>query len=72
LGFDVPTQELLGRKGICAIHDLTDLPFPEIEMMIQHLSRCKPKTADVDDDTDPVATPTFPYLVERKFKALRS
>jgi len=72
LGFDVPTRELLETQGIRTIHDLTDLPFPEIDKMIQHLSRWKPKTADVDDDEDPVPGPTFPYLAVRKFKALRS
>ena len=72
LGFDVPTRELLEQQGIRTIHDLTDLPFPEIDKMIQHLSRWKPKTADVDDDDDPVPGATFPYLAVRKFKALRS
>jgi hypothetical protein len=72
LGFDVPTRELLEKQGIRNIHDLTDLPFAEIDMMIQHLSRWKQKTAVVDDDDDPVAAPMFPYLAVRKFKALRS
>ena len=72
LGFDVPTRELLETQGIRTIHDLTDLPLPEIDKMIQHLSRWKPKTADVDEDDDPVPGPTFPYLAVRKFKALRS
>ncbi len=72
LGFDVPTRELLERQGIRNIHDLTDLPFPEINMMIQHLSRWKQKTAEVDDNDDPVVAPMFPYLAVRKFKALCS
>ena len=72
LGFDVPTRELIANQGIRTINDLTALPFPEIDTMIQHLSRWKPKAADVDDDDDPVASPTFPYLAVRKFKALRS
>jgi hypothetical protein len=69
LGFDVPTRELLINQGIGTITDLTDLPFPEIDKMIQHLSRWKPKAVD---DQDPVAGPTFPYLSVRKFKALRA
>ncbi|KAI2494620.1 hypothetical protein MHU86_19898 [Fragilaria crotonensis] len=40
--------------------------------MIQHLSRWKPRAADVEDDEEPAPTPTFPYLAVRKFKALRS
>ena len=72
LGFDAPTRELLDNQGIHTIHDLTDLPFPEIDKMIQHLSRWKPRAADVEEDEDPVPTPTFPYLATRKFKALRS
>ena len=72
LGFDVPTRELLDGQGIHTIHDLTDLPFPEIDKMIQHLSRWKPRAADVEDDEEPAPTPTFPYLAVRKFKALRS
>jgi hypothetical protein len=65
-------RELLDNQGIHTIHDLTDLPFPEIDKMIQHLSRWKPRAADVEEDKDPVPTPTFPYLATRKFKALRS
>jgi len=72
LGFDAPTRELLDNQGIHTIHDLTDLPFPEIDKMIQHLSRWKPRATDVEEDEDPVPTPTFPYLAVRKFKALRS
>ena len=72
LGFDAPTRELLDGQGIHTIHDLTDLPFPEIDKMIQNLSRWKPRAADVEEDEDPVPTPTFPYLAVRKFKALRS
>ena len=72
LGFDAPTRELLDGQGLNTIHDLTDLPFTEIDKMIQHLSRWKPRTAGVDDDDEPAPTPTFPYLAVRKFKALRS
>jgi hypothetical protein len=72
LGFDAPTRKLLDDQGIHTIHDLTDLPFPEIDKRIQHLSRWKPRAADVEEDKDPVPTPTFPYLATRKFKALRS
>jgi hypothetical protein len=63
---------LLDNQGIHSIYDLTDLPFPEIDKMIQHLSRWEPRAADVEEDEDPVPTPTFPYLATRKFKALRS
>ena len=70
LGFDAPTRELLVDQGIGTIADLTNLPFPEIDKMIQHLSRWRPKV--VDDDDDPAAGPTFPYLAVRKFKALRA
>ena len=62
LGFDAPTRELLDNQGIHTIHDLTDLPFPEIDKMIQHLSRWKPRAADVEEDEDPVPTPTFPNV----------
>jgi hypothetical protein len=72
LGFDAPTRELLDDQGIHTIHDLTDFPFPEIDRMIQHLSRWKPRAADVKEDEDPVSTPTFPYRATRTFKALRS
>jgi hypothetical protein len=71
LGFDAPTCELLVNQGIASIHDLTNLPFPEIDKMIQHLSRWKPKVVE-DDDDGPVAGPAFPYLSVRKFKALRA
>ena len=71
LGFDTPTRDLLVDQGIGTITDLTNLPFPEIEKMIQHLSRWKPKAAG-DNEADPVAGPTFPYLSVRKFKALRA
>jgi hypothetical protein len=63
---------LLDNQGIHSIYDLTDLPFPEIDKMIQHLSRWEPRAVDVEEDEDPVPTPTFPYLATRKFKALRS
>lgn len=72
LGFDVPTRNLLETQGIRTINDLTNLPFPEIDKMIQHLSRWKPRTAGVADDEDLAPGPTFPYLAVRKFKALRS
>ena len=71
LGFDAPTCELLVDQGIASIYDLTNLPFPEIDKMVQHLSRWKPKVVE-DDDDDPVAGPTFPYLSVRKFKAPRA
>ena len=72
LGFDVPIHELLDRQGIHTIHDLTDLPLPEIDKMIQHLSRWKPRAADVEDDKESAPTPPFPYLAVQKFKAPRS
>jgi hypothetical protein len=71
LGFDVPTRELVVNQGIASIHDLANLPFPEIDKMIQHLSRWKPKAVEDDDDYS-VAGPTFPYLSVKKFKALRA
>jgi len=40
--------------------------------MIQHLSKWKPRTADVEDDEEPAPTPMLPYLAVRKFKALRA
>ena len=68
LGFDAPTCKLLVDQGtIALLCDLTNLPFPEIDKMIQYLSRWKPKVVE-DDDDDPVAGPTFPYLSIRKFK----
>jgi hypothetical protein len=71
LGFDAPTCKLLVDQGtIASICDLTNLSFPEIDKMIQHLSRWKRKV--VDDDDDPVAGPTFPYLSVRKFMALHA
>jgi hypothetical protein len=72
LGFDAPTRKLLDGQGIHTIHDLTDLPFPEIDKMTQHLSRWKPRAADVGDDNEPTPTLKFPYLAVRKFKALCS
>jgi hypothetical protein len=64
---------MLDHQGNHNIHDLTDLPFPEIGKMIQHLSRWKPRAADVkEEDEDPVPVPTFPYLATWKFKAVRS
>ena len=62
LGFDAPTCKLLvGQGTVASICDLTNFPFPEIDKMIQHLSRWKPKVVE-DDDDDPVAGPTFPYI----------
>ena len=70
-GFDAPICKLLVDQGtaIASFCDLTNLHFPEIDMMIQHLSRWKPKVVE-DDDNNPVAGPTFPYVSVRKFKAL--
>ena len=70
LGFDIPTRELIDRQGIRTLGDLTALPFPEIEKMIQHLSRWKPRDSGAEGEDDPA--PTFPYLAVRKFKALRA
>jgi hypothetical protein len=41
LGLDIPTRKLIDRQRIRALADLTALPFPEIEKMIQRLSRWK-------------------------------
>ena len=69
LSYDAPTCKLLVDQGnIASICDLTSLHFPAIDKMIWHLSRWKPKVVE-DDDDDPVAGPTFPYLSVRKFKA---
>ena len=70
MGFDIPTRELIDRQGIRTLGDLTALPFPEIEKMIQHLSRWKPRDSGAEGEDDPA--PTFPYLAVRKFKALRA
>ena len=70
LGFDIPTRELIDRQGIRTLGDLTALPFPEIEKMIQHLSRWKPRDSGAEGEDDPA--PTFPYLAAGKFKALRA
>lgn len=51
-------------------YDPTDLQFPAINKMIQHLSRWKLRAADVEEDEDPVSTPTLPYLTVGRFKAL--
>jgi hypothetical protein len=59
LGFDIPTRELIDRQGIRTLGDLTALPFPEIEKMIQHLSRWKPRDSGAEGEDDPA--PTFPY-----------
>ena len=72
LGFGIPTRELIDKQGICTLGDLTALPFPEIEKMIEHLSRWKPKNPGAEGEDDPNPSPTFPYLAVRKFKALRA
>jgi hypothetical protein len=70
LGFDIPTRELIDRQGIRTLKALTVLPFPEIDKMIQHLSRWKPRASGAQGEDDPA--PTFPYLAVRRFKALRA
>jgi hypothetical protein len=72
LGFDIPTRELIDKQGIRTLGDLTALPFPEIEKMIQHLSRWKPKDSGAEGEDEAALSPTFPYLAVRKFKALRA
>ena len=72
LEFDIPTHELIDKQGIHSLGDLTALPFPDIEMMIQHLSRWKPKDPGAEGEDDPAPRSIFSYLAVRKFKALRA
>jgi hypothetical protein len=69
LGFDAPTRQLLNDQGIGTMGDLLHLPSVEVDRMVQHLSRWRPRAADDGEDQAPAAT--FPYLAVRKLKALR-
>ena len=71
LGFNDATCALFVQEGFVTMNNLLAIPSSEIDKMVQHFSRWKPREAPADEEVEQDERVTVPFLAVRQLKALR-